>query len=84
MGRVAGHLIGHLATGFRRQLPVGLGQGVQPDQHPLGLQHAVAAFGLIYESQKFGRRCREPVTGSVPAVNVTTMGRTSTEEKHDG
>src|SRR5215203_3847013 len=27
----------------------------------------------IDECGKFGRRCREPVTGSVPAVNATTM-----------
>jgi hypothetical protein len=38
----------------------------------------------LRDPKRFGRRCREPVAGSVPAVNATTMGRTSTEEKHDG
>ncbi len=45
MDVVAGHVIGRLVRCFRCQVAAGAGQGVQPDQHPLGIQHAVAAFG---------------------------------------
>ena len=38
----------------------------------------------LREPKKLGRRCREPVTGFVPAMSATKMGRISTEEKHDG
>ena len=37
------------------------------------------------ETQKILRAaCREILTGSVSTVNATRMGRTTTEEKHNG
>src|SRR6266545_2699382 len=55
-----------------------------PTCHDRGPGHRETPGSSTRAQKKFGRRCREPVTGSVPAVNATKMGRTSTEEKHYG
>lgn len=68
------------------------GRNVQEEHRHIKHERAVcrpghreaAHLGSSTRVKRFGRRCREPVTGSVPAVNATRMGRTSTEEKHDG
>jgi hypothetical protein len=57
---------------------------VSPSHHAVDPDTTRRLTHAHLREPKFGRRCREPVAGSVPAVNVTKMGRTSTEEKHDG
>lgn len=76
MDLIAGHMIGHLTAGFRYQVAVGFGQGVQPDQCPVGVQGTVAAFGEGRGDGAFGAFDFGQVAG-VTVQSVSSSARES-------